>query len=642
MCGFTGILGHSSCDIDTLNRMICTLHHRGPDNQGIWCEQNIGIGLAFARLSILDLSSAGHQPMESSSGRFMVVFNGEIYNHLAIRDELNRSNHAPVWRGHSDTETLLAGFDAWGIESTLKRTIGMFAIGIWDKDNRILTLARDRMGEKPLYYGWQGNVFLFGSELKALKAHPCFKADIDRGALAEYMRYSYIPSPKTIYHGIYKLLPGTFLNLKIDDHTAFQPIPYWSLLDVIRKGLQTPAIFSDVEALTQLETKIFEAVACQQISDVPIGAFLSGGIDSSLIVAIMQAISSQSIHTYTIGFDLQNFNEANHARKVAKYLNTNHTELYVSEDETRSVIPLLPTIYDEPFADPSQIPTFLVSKLARESVTVSLSGDGGDELFGGYNRYSWVGKIQHVPFPIRKFFASSITSISPISWDRVYELVRPILPNSFQMNMTGDKAFKLASVLQMNSAIDIYKQLTSTWTNPEELVLGGQESFDIRSNWNTLADLGAIENRMMAIDSLSYLPDDILCKVDRAAMGISLETRVPFLDHRLIEYAWQLPLNMKIRNGQSKWILRQLLYKYVPKELIDRPKMGFGVPIDSWLRGPLKVWAEGLLNESRLVDEGYLNSFQVRQKWLEHLSGKRNWQYQLWNILMFQAWLAEQ
>jgi len=641
MCGFTGVLGVGVCDENTLRGMITTLHHRGPDNQGIWCDESAGIGLAFARLSILDISPAGHQPMVSASGRYVIIFNGEIYNHLTIRSELERGKQAPCWRGHSDTETLLASFEAWGIESTIIRTVGMFAFAVWDRQDHNLTLGRDRMGEKPLYYGWQGNTFLFGSELKALKAHPDFTSKTDRNSLATFLRYCYIPAPKSIYQGIYKLLPGTLLSLQAGDHSEPRPVPYWSLLDVAYKGIQTPISFSDKEALAGLESRLSEAVTSQQISDVPLGVFLSGGIDSSTIVALMQAQSIRPIHTFTIGFNEQNFNEAIYAKEVARHLGTNHTEWYVSAEEAQSIIPRIPTLYDEPFADSSQIPTFLVSQLARRSVTVSLSGDAGDELFGGYNRYSWTSKIQRIPRLICKLLANCITSCSPAQWDKVYALVLPMLPKSLQICLPGDKVHKLASVLSMNSVGEIYQRLISTWMDSDQLVLGGHENSGMDDKWDTLSGFHSFEHRMMALDCVTYLPDDILCKVDRAAMGVSLETRVPFLDHRVVEYAWQLPLKMKIRDGQSKWIIRQLLYKYIPRELIERPKMGFGIPIDSWLRGPLKEWAEELLNEYRLRQECYLNPLPIRQKWAEHLSGKRNWQYHLWNVLVFQAWLTQ-
>jgi len=642
MCGFAGSLGAGECDENSLRRMVATLSHRGPDDKGLWFDQDAAIGLVHARLSILDLSAAGHQPMSSTSGQYVIVFNGEIYNHIKLRAELEQSGHAPNWRGHSDTETLLAGFHAWGIEATLRKSVGMFAFAVWDKQTHTLTLARDRLGEKPIYYGWQGGTFLFGSELKALKAHPAFCAEIDRDALAAFMRYSYIPAPQSIYHGIHKLMPGSLLSVRAGKHTGSKSVQYWSLLGVAREGLLAPFTGSDAEALQGLEASLSESVSIQQISDVPIGAFLSGGIDSSTIVALMQAKSIRPIHTFTIGFDDLQFNEAVHARAVARHLGTDHTELYVTPEEARVVIPQLPMLYDEPFGDSSQIPTYLVSQLARRSVTVSLSGDAGDELFGGYNRYTWTRKLLKVPAPLRRMLACLLGALSPAQWDRIYSALQPMLPSSIRVRMPGDKAHKLSHVLAVDSDAAIYQRLVSTWQYPDTVVLGGRDCMNLSQAWDELTDFDAPEYRMMALDALTYLTDDILCKVDRAAMGVSLETRVPFLDHRVVEYAWRLPLHMKIRNGQSKWILRQLLYKYVPKELIERPKMGFGVPIDAWLRGPLREWAENLLNESRLRQEGYFNPTPIRQKWVEHISGKRNWQYQLWNVLMFQAWLESQ
>lgn len=646
MCGITGFI-NTDTNVNKeklhsiISKMTDTISHRGPDDFGVWIDENNSIAFGHRRLSIIDISKAGHQPMVSQCGRYVITFNGEIYNYQAIRKIINDTSDEISWHSNSDTEVILAAISRWGIEGTLKQLVGMFAFAVWDKQSRTLTLARDRFGEKPLYFGWQGNTFMFGSELKALKAHPHFKADIDRSALAAFMQYSYIPAPQSIYQGICKLLPGTFLNFTTDNkHIQQQPITYWSLLNVASNGMQSPFTGSDAEVLAKLEAVLSGAVRCQQISDVPLGAFLSGGIDSSIIVALMQAQSRHPIHTFTIGFDEQRYDEAIYAKAVARHLGTDHTEYYVSSKEARSVIPILPTLYDEPFSDSSQIPTFLVSQLARHSVTVSLSGDAGDELFGGYNRYSWTGRVHRIPFMIRKLISVGITALSPSQWDIVYTFLQPVLPKLLKMRMPGDKAHKFASTLAMSSEREIYQQLISIWANNEELVLG--ETSGIDGRWDTLANFNSSVHRMMALDAITYLPDDILCKVDRAAMGVSLETRMPFLDHRVVEYAWQLPLKMKIRDGQSKWILRQLLYKYVPKELIDRPKMGFGVPIDSWLRGPLKEWAEGLLNESRLRTEGYLNPVAIRQKWEEHLSGKRNWQYQLWNVLMFEAWLDKE
>lgn len=641
MCGIAGVLGH---DVDVCEKrvrdMTASLRHRGPDNQGLWCDSASGIGLGHARLSILDLSPAGHQPMASATGRYVIVFNGEMYNHFRLRTSLEETRETQAWRGHSDTETLLAGFDAWGVEATIKKSVGMFAFAVWDRQTRTLTLARDRLGEKPLFYGWQGRTFLFASELKALRAHRAFEADVDRDALASFMRYGYVPAPQSIYRGIYKLLPGTLLSIRVDQHGAI-PAPYWSLLDEASRGLQKPFAGSDDEALHELESRLSEAVALQQISDVPLGAFLSGGIDSSTIVALMQAHSSRPVNSFTIGFDDPKYNEADHARAVAHHLGTEHTDLYVTPEEARAVIPRLPTLYDEPFADASQIPTFLVSQLARRVVTVSLSGDAGDELFGGYNRYAWTRRLLNVPVSVRRIMARGLTVLSPAKWDRLYSGVDLILPASLRVRMPGDQAHKLARLLAVQSDVAMYERLVSVWPDSNGIVVGGHDATNISKAWQDLDGCASLEHRMMALDALTYLPDDILCKVDRAAMGVSLETRLPFLDHRVVEYAWQLPLHMKIRDGQGKWILRKLLHKYLPKELVDRPKMGFGVPIDAWLRGPLREWADDLLSESRIEAEGYLKSVPIRTKWMEHLSGRRNWQYPLWNVLMFQAWLAE-
>jgi len=639
VCGFAGSLGAGECDEKSLRRMVANLRHRGPDDYGLWFDHSVAIGLVHARLSILDLSSAGHQPMSSESGRYVIVFNGEIYNHQRLRAELDQTGQAFNWRGHCDTETLLAGFCAWGIEHTLRKSVGMFALAVWDKQTHTLTLARDRLGEKPLYYGWQGDTFLFGSELKALKEHPAFGAEIDRNALAAFVRYSYIPAPQSIYRGIHKLLPGTLLSVRAGVRAGSKSVPYWSLLDVARQGLRAAFTGSDAEALQGLEARLSEAVALQQISDVPIGAFLSGGVDSATIVALMQAQSIRPIHTFTIGFDHLQYDEAVHARAVARHLGTDHTELYVTPEDARAVIPQLPILYDEPFGDSSQIPTFLVSQLARCSVIVSLSGDAGDELFGGYNRYAWTRKLLKVPAPLRRFLAAGLTALSPAQWDRIYSAMQPMLPSSLQVRMPGDRAHKLSQVLAVDSDATLYQNLVSTWPNPDTVVFGDRGPINLSHAWDALSDFDAPECRMMLLDALTYLPDDILCKVDRASMGVSLELRVPFLDHRVVEYAWRLPLHMKIRNGQGKWILRQLLYKYVRKELIERPKMGFAVPIDVWLRGPLREWAEDLLSETRLKQEGFFNPAPIRQKWVEHLSGQRNWQHQLWNSLMFQAWL---
>jgi asparagine synthase (glutamine-hydrolysing) len=643
MCGIAGHMGPAKGASDlrqTAMAMADSIKYRGPDDSGVWADEGAGIALAHRRLAILDLSSAGHQPMNSGSGRWLTVFNGEIYNHLALRKQLETSGHVVAWRGHSDTETFLACVEKWGVESAIKAAVGMFALALWDQENRILTLARDRLGEKPLYYGWMGETFLFGSELKALRAHPAFGAEIDRDALAVFMRYGYVSAPRSIYRGVQKLPPGTLLTVRHGHRAEPKPRPYWSLLDVAQRGVKTPFGGSDADATKELGRRLSEAVAIQQIADVPLGVFLSGGIDSSTIVALMQTQSNRPVHSFTVGFNDGEYNEAVHARAVARHLGTDHTELYITPEEAVAVIPQLPALYDEPFGDSSQIPTFLVSQLARRSVTVSLSGDGGDELFGGYNRYIWTRKLLRYPAPLRRMLAGALTTLSPSCWDSIYAAVEYLLPAPLRMRMAGDKAHKLASVLSADSNAEVYQGLISTWPNPDALVFGSRDAASLSAAWDKLINFSAPESRMMALDTLTFLPDDILCKVDRAAMAVSLETRVPLLDHRVVEFAWSLPLNMKIRNGQGKWLLRQLLYKYVPKKLIDRPKMGFAVPLDAWLRGALREWAEGLLEESRLRREGYFNPLPIRQKWAEHLSGKRNWQYQLWHVLMFEAWLA--
>lgn len=645
MCGIAGYFrtGYQRGGAEAahvLRRMAGAIVSRGPDDGGSW-QDDAEIGLAHRRLSIIDLSPAGHQPMTSISGRYVTAFNGEIYNHLELRRELTNTN----WRGHSDTETLLSAVEEWGIEAALKKFIGMFAIALWDREQRQLTLARDRLGEKPLYYGWQGTgertVFLFGSELKALKAHPAFSAEIDRDALCLLMRHNYIPAPRSIYRGIYKLQPGSFLSVSLAHR---EPVPrnYWSLLDVAVAGNGHGFTGSPEQAVDELDILLKSAVRLQMMADVPLGAFLSGGIDSSTIVALMQAQSSRPVKTFTIGFNEAGYNEAVHAKAVANHLGTDHSELYVSPQQALDVISNLPHLYCEPFADSSQIPTFLVSQLARRNVTVSLSGDAGDELFAGYNRYVlaqklW-GKVSRIPRGFRSLAAAGIRCVSPGGWDKLLGPLLPFLPGALRQANVGDKLHKGAGVLGVRTIDELYLGLVSYW-EPGALVIGGNEPATfLRGNPPRLDGLDNLQ-RMMALDAVTYLPDDILCKVDRAAMAVSLESRVPFLDHRVVEFAWRIPLAMKMRDGVGKWILRQVLYRYVPKELIERPKMGFGVPIDDWLRGPLKDWGEALLDEGRLRREGYFNPAPIRKKWLEHLSGKRNWQHHLWGVLMFQAWL---
>jgi asparagine synthase (glutamine-hydrolysing) len=664
MCGFVGFLsrdiGGSVIAERRAEQMASAINYRGPDDSGVWSDPNAGVVLAHKRLSILDISDAGHQPMESRSSRYVLVFNGEIYNHIDLRSQLEslvnssaiklNGYSAPIqWSGHSDTETILCGFEHWGIEETVKRCVGMFSFALWDKKSSLLTLGRDRVGEKPIYYGWQGDVasrtFLFASELTALKSHPSFLAKINRDAICLLMRYGYIAAPHSIYEGIFKLEPGHLLTVSL---SQVEPIiaSYWSIFNVIKDGIDKPFLGTPYSAVAQLEVLLKSAVSKQMIADVPIGAFLSGGVDSSTVVALMQNQSSIPIKTFTIGFNETGFDEAIHAKTVAKYLGTDHTELYISPKDALDVIPLLPTVYCEPFADSSQIPTILVSQLAKQKVTVSLSGDGGDELFCGYNRYlamhKFWKKLSILPIASRRILAQAILAISPGRWNVLLGPAQKLLlGNSKQVNM-GDKLHKGAGVLASESSINFYLGLLSNWSNPAELVIGGQEPSSVfNSQDHNFYGLNDID-RMMALDITTFLPDDILAKVDRAAMSVSLEGRMPLLDHKVVEFAWSLPQDYKLRNGLGKWVLREVLYKYVPKDLIERPKMGFGVPIGQWLRGPLKSWAEELLNESRLLREGYFYPAPIRKKWEEHLSGARNWEYQLWNVLMFQAWLEQQ
>jgi asparagine synthase (glutamine-hydrolysing) len=648
MCGIAGFVGGDWSSRDriaaTLARMNRCLVHRGPDQSDVWLDEESRVGFAFNRLAILDLSPAGDQPMHSHSGRYVIVYNGEIYNHRDMRDELRAAGLAPNWNGHSDTETLLAAIDCWGVRAALERSTGMFAFALWDRAERTLTLARDRLGEKPLYYGRQdaNRPFLFGSELKALAAHPQFRADIDRQALTLLLRYNSIPAPFSIYWGIRKLPPGSFLTLR---HGNGEPVieQYWSGAAVAESGVAKPLDLGDEDAVDALGQRLETAIERQMVADVPLGAFLSGGVDSSTIVALMQKLSSRPVKTFTIGFNEAAYNEAEHARAVARHLGTHHTELYLTPAEARAVIPKLPQIYDEPFADSSQIPTHLVSELARRHVTVSLSGDGGDEMFGGYNRYLLTSQfwrsVSAVPRPVRGAAARAMTAIPPSVWSRIGDAAGGMLPKSAQLRLLGDKVHKAASVLQSDSVADLYGGMLSQWREPDAVVIGATEPPSPATGAiPQLNGLGPIE-RMMALDMLGYLADDILTKVDRAAMAVSLETRVPYLDHHVVEFAWRLPLNLKIRGGESKWILRQLLYRHVPKELIERPKMGFGVPIGEWLRGPLRDWAEALLDERRLRSEGFFRPEPIRRAWQSHLRGTSNEEYRLWCVLMFQSWL---
>jgi asparagine synthase (glutamine-hydrolysing) len=646
MCGFAGIaeFGRRSSTEDlreSVSRMAATLRHRGPDDDGCWVDAAAGIAFGHRRLAILDLSPAGHQPMVSASGRYVLNYNGEIYNHAELRRELEPGY---VFRGHSDTEVLLAACERWGVAESLPRLNGMFAFAVWDSRERCLYLARDRFGEKPLYYAWHGCTLLFASELKALCCYPEACKEIDTSALAQFFRYAYVPAPRTIYKNVYKLPPATYLKISasVKDST---PVEYWSLRDVAEKGRAAPFRGSAQEAVAELDNLLRAALSQRMLADVPLGAFLSGGIDSSTIVALMQAQSARPIRTFSIGVSDTAYNEAEHAKAVALHLGAEHTELYVKPAEVMEAIPRLPSIYDEPFADSSQVPTLLLSQLARRQVTVALSGDGGDEVFGGYNRYTWLPKIWQrvgwLPRSLRRAAGRGLAAVSPNLWDAGFRRMHPLLPSGLHQRLLGDKLHKLAHALDCRDEREMYLRLASHWTLPQELVLGASEPAISLSNSNGHQLAGDFAATMMHLDGITYLPDDILAKVDRASMAASLEVRAPFLDAQVVEFSWSLPADMKFRKGEGKWILRQLLDSYVPRQLVQRPKMGFGIPIGDWLRGALRPWAEELLAEPRLSGEGILNAHMVREKWSEHLTGRRNWQDHLWNVLMFQSWLAE-
>lgn len=627
MCGLAGFWTPSEMICDThsrLEKMLDVIIHRGPDDTGIFVDSDANIGLSHKRLAIVDLSPAGHQPMASTCERFVIAFNGEIYNHLELREQLKTQNVAPNWRGHSDTETLLGCFTAWGVEKTLQATVGMFAIALWDKQEQLLTLARDRLGEKPLYWGWCDNTLLFGSELKALKAHPSFNSAVNRSSLALLLRHNYVPAPHTIYQDIEKLPAGQYVQIcKGQRRADVKILPYWQLKSVIETGSSNPFMGSDVEAINTLEQTLAKSVAGQMLSDVPLGAFLSGGVDSSTIVALMQKQSVRPVSTFSIGFDEPGYNEAEYAKEVARHLGTQHTELYVNSDDALALIPNLPDIYCEPFADSSQLPTFLVSKMAKQYVTVALSGDGGDELFGGYNPYQFAPRIWNtlkiLPLPLRQLAAKLLVSAP--------------LPDNFA---------KLLNVFPSKDRYAFYHTLVSHWKEPDQLVKGVEQLPTLLNDPRQWPVTDSFEHWMMAMDAGQYMIDDILVKVDRAAMANSLETRVPLLDHRVVELAWQFPLHMKIRNGVGKWVLREVLYRHVPRAMIERPKKGFSVPLGEWLRGPLKDWAENLLHETRLEQEGYFVAAKVRNVWREHLRGKHDHARKLWGVLMFQAWLEKQ
>ena len=637
MCGIAGFVnrecGYKKQDLISICRaMSDSLVHRGPDSSGIWVDGQLGIALGHRRLSILDLSELGNQPMVSSSGRYVIVLNGEIYNFQLIRKELESANCA--FKGHSDTEVALAAIELWGIDTALSRFNGMFAFALWDRKERVLRLARDRLGEKPLYYGFARKDFVFASELKAIRAHPSFKPVVNRNAIALFLRHNYIPAPYTIYEGLHKLPAGNMLEIGSDFGVELPlPKPYWNLKTVIEKGLSNSFIRDEQALADQLESLLRDAVKIRMYSDVPLGVFLSGGIDSSLITALMQAQSTQPVRTFTIGFHETGFNEASYASKIAAHLGTAHTQLYVTSQDALKVIPRLSDIYDEPFADSSAIPTYLLSRLTRNYVTVALSGDGGDELFGGYNRYLWCTKLwnitSRIPKRARQGIQAVLRSIPANAWDGMPKL---------NVQALADKIHKISEVLPIENQQDLYYSLISHWKKPADIVNNSSEPLTAVTNpKSSIRNINSVE-RMMYTDLCSYLPDDILVKVDRASMASSLEARAVYLDYRVAELAWKIPFSLKIRGSATKWVLRKILDRYVPAGLVKRPKMGFAIPLHEWLRGPLKDWAEELLDEQKLKEDNFFNPAQIRIKWREHLSGKRNWQYHIWIILMFQAW----
>ncbi|HLF99935.1 MAG TPA: asparagine synthase (glutamine-hydrolyzing) [Acidimicrobiia bacterium] len=645
MCGIAGFLDATHALTDDAARalalaMSSTLRHRGPDDEGVWVDTEVGLGLAQRRLAIVDLSPLGHQPMVSADGRHVLNFNGEAYNHEELRGELQREGVA--FRGASDTEVFVEAVARWGLGPALDRTDGMFAFAVWDREERSLRLVRDRVGEKPLYYAWVGRTLVFGSELKALRAFPGFSPAIDRTALDAFLRYSYIPAPRTIYEGVSKLLPGSILDVAADG-TAGEPRSYWSFADVAESGCRSPLDIGDADAVDVVEEALRKSVGLRMLADVPVGAFLSGGLDSSTIVALMQAQSGGTAKTFTIGFDDSDYDETAHAAAVARHLGTDHTELRATPQDALDLIPTLATTYDEPFADSSQLPTMLVAALTRRHVTVGLSGDAGDELFGGYVRHGVLDRLWRrqakVPKVVRRMAAGTLSAVRPSTWDRGAGVARSIARGRVPAH-AGEKAHKLARVLRAPDLDAAYDALAATW--PDSVPSpGGSER---RASPPRLSDLPVcldVTERVMLRDATSYLPDDILTKVDRASMAVSLEARVPMLDHRLIELVWRLPRAVRFRPGETKWILRAILARHVPTEITDRPKMGFAVPVAEWLRGPLRTWADDLLAPGAMRAAGYLDPEPVATVWRQHLEGSRDHASALWSVLMFQAWLQE-
>lgn len=632
MCGFAGFLEFAPArsrdeSVRLVEQMTNRLTHRGPDDHGQWLNESGTVAMGHRRLSILDTSQHGHQPMTSPCGRFVLAYNGEVYNHLELRRELQQGG--VTFRGQSDTETIVAAFSEWGIASTIERCVGMFAMAVWDTHQQSLTLIRDRLGIKPLYYGLSHGGFLFGSELKALRVHPAFDSSLNRGAISRFLQHSYVPTPHTIHSNFRKLPAGSALTIsaskKLTSNADLSSVNvWWDAKSVAQQSLSNPVSDSHDAMVERLDELLTDAVRLRMLSDVPLGAFLSGGIDSSLVCSLMQKQSDRPVQTFTIGFEEAGYNEADHAKRIAQHLGTDHTEYYVTPDEARDVIPRLPEMYDEPFADSSQIPTFLVSQLARQHVTVALSGDGGDELFGGYNRYFHIRDrwLQVSRIPCRKLISKLLS-----------------VPGNLLAGRWRDRFLYRANLLGMNSAGALYQNANLHWPPGDNLVLNSTDASSTYWNQDAWLHAGNPIEEWMWLDAATYLPDDILTKVDRASMAVSLEVRVPVIDHRVFELAWSLPFDSKVSSNNGKLILQDVLSRYVPREMFERPKMGFGVPIDAWLRGPLRDWAESLLTERRLRDQGLLNPEPIRRKWQEHLSGKTDWHYHLWDVLMLQAWL---
>lgn len=645
MCGITGYVSPEGVHTtDVVARMSSALGLRGPDDAGEWIDGAAGIALGHRRLAIVDLSPSGRQPMASHSGRYVIVFNGEIYNHRTLRARLETDRQAPAWHGHADTETLLAAIEVWGLEEALAAANGMFAFALWDRQERTLTLARDRFGEKPLYYGFSGGVFLFGSELKALMQHPQWRGKLNADALEGYLRFGCVGGEQCIFQGIRKLPPGTLLRLRRQD-VAAGVLPdaesWWSAERVARDAIQADQLATPDAAIGAVEESLGASVAARMVADVPLGAFLSGGIDSSLIVALMQQRASRPVQTFSVGFDDARYDESGHAAAVAAHLGTEHTTLEATSQMALDLVPRLPELYDEPFADSSQLPTALICQLIRQHVTVALSGDGGDELFGGYNRHVWVPrlwrKLRYLPRPARRALAVTLKAIPSHAYDQLMRRLGRALPSRLRLRTFGEKVHKLAAALGSESERDLFARVACMNPDSAALLRDGSQQRPSDAIHSALTGFQGVE-WMLLMDTLHYMVDDVLVKVDRASMASSLEVRVPFLDPEVFDTAWRIPAALKLQEGQGKWVLRQLLYQHVPQSLIDRPKMGFAIPLDDWLRGPLKEWADDLLSSASLGDLPMLNGKSVRALWQAHQKGQGHYAQQLWTVLQLVAW----